>query len=207
MDELEKVRASMKQKKKRISISKENSKSKKSFWMIRLFFTVIITVLLILVLQNNSSLKQQFYQKVLENNFSFARFNEFYKEHFGSSIPFQNLLKEPVKTTFRETLVYSNVEKYKDGAALTVKENYLVPVKKSGLVVFKGEKEGYGNVVIVQQMDGIDLWYGNLSEINVNLYDYVEEGSLLGEVKDKKLYLVFKKEGEVLDYQKYLEEN
>ena len=88
--------------------------------------------------------------------------------------------------------------------ALTVTTNYLVPVKKSGLVVFIGEKENYGNVIIIQQMDGIDLWYGNLKETNVKLYDYVEEGTLLGEVKENTLYLVFKKEGNVLNYQEYI---
>jgi len=73
----------------------------------------------------------------------------------------------------------------------------------SGLVVFVGEKEGYGNVVIVEQLDGVDCWYGNLSTTNVKLYDYVESGSLLG-VVDNELYLVYKEEGNAISYEKYL---
>jgi hypothetical protein len=43
----------------------------------------------------------------------------------------------------------------------------------------------------------------NLKDINVNIYDYVEQGTFLGEVKDETLYLVFKKDGQIIDYQKF----
>jgi len=39
--------------------------------------------------------------------------------------------------------------------------------------------------------------------MNVKLYDYVEAGSLLG-IADKKLFLVYKEEGNVISYEKYL---
>lgn len=74
----------------------------------------------------------------------------------------------------------------------------------SGLVVFIGEKEGYGNTVIIQQANGIDLWYGNIESVNVKLYDYVETGVLIGTTLNDNLYLVYKKDGEVLDYQNYI---
>lgn len=208
MDELEKVRLSMKQKRKTGSTIPKQTPKKTNHWqlgIVKLFITIVITLLLLIVLKSNPTFKEEFYKKVLESNFSFATFNEYYQKYFGTSLPFKNLLKEPVKTTFHDTLVYQNIKKYQEGAELTVASNYLVPIKKSGLVVFIGEKEGYGKVVIVQQMDGIDLWYGNLKEVNVKLYDYVEEGSLLGEVNEKKLYLVFKQEGKALDYQEYIE--
>ena len=139
-----------------------------------------------------------------ETNFSFASINKAYKKIFGSPIPFSEFVKEPVQPTFKEQLVYQEKEPYQDGVKLLVEEHYLVPVKNSGLVVFIGEKEGYGKTVIIQQMDGIDLWYGGLEEINVKLYDYVEEGSLLGETTEENLYLVFKKEGNTLNYEEYL---
>ena len=75
----------------------------------------------------------------------------------------------------------------------------------AGIVVFIGEKEDYGKTVIIQQTDGVDVWSGNVDNLNVKIYDYVESGALLGETKDDKLYLVFKKEGEVLDYKKFIE--
>ncbi len=72
-------------------------------------------------------------------------------------------------------------------------KNYLVPALNSGIVVFLGDKEDYGNTVIIQQTDGTDVWYGNVDNASVKMYDYVESGSLIGEVTDEKLYLLFKK--------------
>ena len=69
--------------------------------------------------------------------------------------------------------------------------------------MFIGPKEEYDNVIIIQRIDGIDEWYGNISNVNVKLYDYVKKGSLLGEVYDY-LYLVYKKDGNVLNYEEYL---
>ena len=75
---------------------------------------------------------------------------------------------------------------------------------KNGLVIFIGEKEEYGNTVIVQQADGIDVWYSNLENVSVKMYDYVSQGDYLGETKDDYFYLIFKKEGNVLNYQDYI---
>lgn len=80
----------------------------------------------------------------------------------------------------------------------------MIPSLESGIVVYIGEKENYKQVVIVQQMNGVDVWYGNIKQANVKLYDYVEKGSLIGQVDNKTLYLVFQKEGKFVDYQSYL---
>ena len=73
-----------------------------------------------------------------------------------------------------------------------------------GLVVFVGEKEGYGNTVIIEQQDGTTVWYSNLKNSSVKLYDYVKKGSYIGENKDDYMYLVFKKEGNIVDYKNYI---
>ena len=51
--------------------------------------------------------------------------------------------------------------------------------------------------------DGVDIWYGNLTNISVKLYDYVEKNKLIGETKDDKLYLVIKKNNEFIKYEDY----
>ena len=76
--------------------------------------------------------------------------------------------------------------------------------KSAFIVVFIGEKEHYGNTIIVQQIDGIDTWYGNVYIGDIKIYDYVQKGNLLGEVLDDKLYLVFQKEGKYLNYKDYI---
>lgn len=203
----EDIRREMRQKRNLKLEDRNNSEEKIPFgiWMmIKFLVTVLLTLTILIGIKKSDTFKALFYKEVYETNFSFAYVNNIYQKVFGSPIPFSEYIKEPVKATFKETLTFTNKEKYNDGVKLTVEENYLVPIKNSGLVVFIGEKEGYGNTVIIQQMDGIDLWYGNLKDVNVKLYDYVEEGNLLGEVEKDTLYLVFKKEGNNLNYEEYL---
>lgn len=200
MDELERARLELKNKKK--------VKPVKYNWTIFKFvnqfcITAILTLLTLIILKSNSKLKQDFYKHVYEDNFSFSKVNELYKKYFGSSIPFKDFFVS-TKQVFNEKLTYTEASIYMDGVKLTVSDKYLVPNQLSGLVVFIGEKEGYGNTVIIQQANGIDLWYGNIEDVNVKLYDYVEQGDLIGNTKDNNLYLVYKKDGEVLNYEDYI---
>ena len=104
---------------------------------------------------------------------------------------------------FNEELVYDDISDYMDGAVLTVGNNYLVPVLNAGIVIYVGNKENYGNSVIIEDADGVEILYGNLSNINVSMYDYVKAGSLVGEVNNK-LYMVFTKNGENISYDAYI---
>ena len=167
----------------------------------KFLFLVALTILT-LVLLKNDQFKTLFYKYVYTENISFAQINKWYQNKFGSALPFSKYF-EDITPVFNEKLNYSEANKYKDGVSLLVEDNYLVPALDSGIVIFIGEKEGYGNTVIIQQENGIDLWYSNLKEINLKLYDYVKDGSLIG-VSNSNLYLVFYKDGEVIDYQKYI---
>ncbi len=167
-------------------------------WLFKVGIVTIITLILLITLKANSNIKNFIYDNVYTQNISFAPINKLYKKYFGHNILFDN--KENTKLVFNENLEYSAKEKIDEGLKLTVKENYLVPNLQDGLVIFTGTKDTYGNVVIVQQIDGVDVWYGNLSNINVKLYDYIEKGSLIGNC-DNTLYLIHKKDGEILDYE------
>ena len=48
------------------------------------------------------------------------------------------------------------------------------------------------------------MWYANLKNANVSLYDYVKQDQILGTVSGADLYMVFSKDGKYLDYKKYL---
>ena len=100
-------------------------------------------------------------------------------------------------------LVYKSIDKYLDGEVLTLNNNTLINNLTSGIVVYSGEKEGYGNTVIVQSVDGADIWYGNITNVSVKLYDYVEKDKLIGEVNGDKLYLVIKKDNNFIKYEDY----
>ena len=145
--------------------------------------------------------KASFNKYVYNTSLPFTDFKDLYDDFFKGTKT-SNKENNSIDV-FTEKLSYSNASLYKDGVELTVSDNYLVPALESGIVVFIGEKDDYGKTVIVQQMNGIDVFYGNISS-NVNIYDYVEKGSLIGESIDDKLYLVFQKEGKSVDYKEYL---
>ena len=190
---------------------KNIKKTPKSKYLKSIIYKSLITIVLVLtvliITKSSDKFKAIVKQNVFDKNFSFARVNDIYTKYLGSALPFKDvkIFKEETKTTFDEELKYTESSKYLDGVKLVVEKNYLVPIQESGLVVFSGEKEGYGNIVIIQQVNGVDMWYGNLENINVNLYDYVEKGNLLGETKDTNLFLVYQKDGKYIDYKEYIE--
>ena len=118
--------------------------------------TVGVLVCMI-ILKGNADLRDKVYKKVFQSNFSFAKINEFYKKHFGSSVPLSKE-KESTELVSNNTLEYTSKEKYKDGVKLTVKDGSVISLMDSGLVIFKGNKEGYGDTVIVQRPDNVEVW-------------------------------------------------
>ncbi|MEG2322335.1 MAG: M23 family metallopeptidase [Bacilli bacterium] len=174
---------------------------KKNF-IIRILIVLVLTIVTLITLKSNTNFKTIFYKNVYDNHLSFAKVNNWYQSKFGTVIPFSDFFTGTMPV-FKEELKYSQANLYKDGVSLNVGFNYLVPVLNDGIVIFKGIKEGYGNTIIISQSNGIEVRYSNLKEINVKLYDYVKKGSLVG-VADEHLYLVFVKDGEVIDYKEYI---
>lgn len=190
---------------------KNNKKYKKKLILkpeVKRFFNkILLTILIFLVgmilVKQNSNYKNLIIENVYEKNFKFTKIKSIYKKYFGNLLSIDDLVKEE-EAVFSEKLSYTKDSVYKDGVKLSVSDHYMVPVLEDGIVIFMGEKEGYGNTVIVEQIDGIDVYYSNIDASNIKLYDYVEKGKVLGEVKDNKLYLVFQKDGKFLDYKDYL---
>lgn len=168
----------------------------------RILFLIVLFLINLIIMKKSTTYKDFIYNKVYNNNFSFAKIKEFYNKYLGGVDSLNKVVKNTTPV-FNETLTYKSKSKYLDGVKLEVSTNYLVPIIKEGLVVFLGEKEGYGNVIIIQGVDDINIWYGNMSNTSVKLYDYVEKGSLLGEVSNNTLYLVYEKDGKFLDMEEY----
>ncbi len=184
---------------------KDNKSSKSNLFkniVLRVLITIIVTLILLIGFKMNNNFKKTFYHYVYEENFPFSAVKNFLQEKFGTSLTFDKIVTD--EEVFNEKLSYKDKSLYHDGVKLTVSSEYMIPSLESGIVVYIGEKENYKQVVIVQQMNGVDVWYGNIKQANVKLYDYVEKGSLIGQVNNKTLYLVFQKEGKFVDYQSYL---
>ena len=159
-----------------------------------------------IISKSSTTYKDLIISNIYEKNISFAKIKKIYQKYLGGISPLEKLESiTPLSTpVFKEELTYTESSIYHDGVKLTVEDNYLVPVQEEGMIVYIGEKENYGNVVIIEGIDGIDIWYGNMESISTKLYDYVEKYSYLGTTKNNTLYLAYQKDGKFLDYQEYL---
>ena len=164
---------------------------------------VILVLLSMILIKEKPSFKNKIIKYVYEDNINFVKAKNIYDKYFGKILAVDKIVPTEEKV-FNEKLSYDKANIYKDGVELSVSDNYLVPNLENGIVVFVGDKEGYGRTIIIEQINGIDVWYSNIKEKDIKLYDYVEKGSLLGESINSKLYLVFQKEGKFLDYKKYI---
>lgn len=196
MKNINEVRSRIKNKNKKEKTNKIN------IFFLKLFLVAIIFSIFTISIKKDTKLKTTIYNKVYNSNFSFAVFKNIYNTYIGNVIPFQNIFNE--KKVFDEKLEYKSLSKYNKGVKLTLNPNYPIPIIKDGIVVFVGEKEKLGKTVIIQGSDGIDIWYGNLSNTNMKLYDYVEKNSIIGEAKNNELYMIFQKDGVEIDYNKIL---
>ena len=163
----------------------------------------IIFVLGSIIFTNISDSNKQLYQKyVLEDSLEFMKINELYQTVFGSvDVTKQN--NDSDSEVVMGNIHYTNIEPFKNGSKLTVGINEVVSVITSGIVVFIGEKDGLGNTIIIQGNDGVDIWYSNITDTDIKVYDYVESGSILGTSNSDDITITICRDGEYLNYEEY----
>ena len=186
----------------------QKEKNKKKNFLMSFFNKILVCIILVIIclimMKTNSNFQEFVSEKIFKDNISFAYLNNLYNKYFGNILPsYKNLDTEVV---FNEKLEYFEYNKYLDGYKLSVQTSYLVPIIESGIVVYIGNIDNYGESVIIEGIDGVDIWYSNLENISVKLYDYVNSGDYLGEVKGEDLYLVFEKNQEYLKFEDYIKD-
>lgn len=186
------------------NINKENLPFKLKYAK-NLISRVLITVIFVLgsiIFTNVSDDNKALYQKyVLEDSLEFTKINELYQSIFGDV----DITKKdnPDSEVVFGDVTYTNIEPFKNGVKLTVDINEAISVITSGIVVFIGEKEDLGNTIIIQGNDGVDIWYSNITENDIKVYDYVEAGNILGSSNSENIYITINKDGEFINYEEY----
>lgn len=178
------------------------SNNKFKIFALKFFIVIILFSFGTILVKNDVNIKNTIYNNIYNKHFSFAFFKNTYNKYIGNIIPFQNIFKD--KKVFNEKLEYKSLSKYNKGIKLKLNKNYIIPVIKDGIVIFSGNKEGLGKTIIIQGSDGIDIWYANLSNTKLKLYDYAEQNTLVGEAKNDELYMIFQKDGVEIDYKEVL---
>ena len=154
----------------------------------KLLLSIILFLIGMILVKQNPNLKKNIEKNLYEKSLPFQKVKNYYEKHFGNILSLDKITKKE-QAVFSEKLVYEKIEDYKDGVKLKVTDNYMVPVLESGVVVYIGNKDGYGSTIIVEQVNGIDTYYSNIKIDNIKLYDYVEKGELLGEVNNNILII------------------
>lgn len=172
-------------------------------FIIKCLLVIILFLVMLILIKDNNSYKKNIIKYIYEDSFKFTKLKSIYEKYFGKILSIDKISPKEEKV-FNEKIDYNKANVYKDGVLLSVDDNYMVPTLESGIIVFIGEKTDYGNTVIIEQIDGIDVWYSNINVSKIKMYDYIEKGTMLGEVNGNKLYMVFQKDGKYLDYKEHI---
>lgn len=164
---------------------------------VKLFISSVVVLSILVICNLSDGTKALIKKELFQTNFNFSFINKIYNNLFDKKAPSEYV-------GFSRGINYSEYKGYNDGVALKTVSGEAIPLIESGIVVFIGQKEGYGNTIIVQQSNGVDVWYGNVEDVSIELYDYVNKGQSIASSKDN-LYLVFQKNGEFLDYKNFIE--
>ena len=173
-----------------------------SKYLTKILLSIIFLLVSIIYTKNDTN--KEYYKNIFFNDsIYFTKVNNWYQKYFGKIVPIPDVTINNTMEVFNQDLTYQSKEKYLNGYILKVSDNYMVPVLDSGIIVFLGEKESYGNTCIVQGNNGVDIWYSNIDINNLSLYDYVKKGDNLAATLDNNLYLVFMKDNNYITYEEY----
>jgi stage IV sporulation protein FA len=76
--------------------------------------------------------------------------------------------------------VVSTFGQDQQGIMVGTKTTLPIEVVKEGRVVFVGQKEGLGHTVVIDHGHGEESWYGQLQNQQVQLYEWVQQGDVIG---------------------------
>lgn len=133
---------------------------------------------------------RNFVKTSMEKDFQFVAVANWYEEQFGKPLallPFNDEKKtEKMNTEGTDYALPASakiIENFDaNGQRMTIETNKdnVVEAMSEGLVSFAGKKDDFGKTVIIKHADKSESWYGNLDEINVKLYEYIEVGTKIG---------------------------
>lgn len=170
----------------------------------RILVCLVIFVFLLIINKNNHSFINKIKSSIFDKSFNFIKINSISKKIFGKEVFYFGKNSDSVQVISTE-LNIDDVHKYFDGEKFHVSTDLPIGAIQSGVVIYTGYKENYNNTVIIQNVDGYNIWYGNLKDISVKTYDYIEKGSLLGSADGDDIYLLIEKDNRYYTYDEYKE--
>lgn len=168
----------------------------------RILLLIVFVLFLLIINKYNHALTLEFKNDLFNKSFNFIKINKISQKVLGKDVFYYQ--KNSGASQVLSSNFDSNLkEKYYEGEKMNVSTNLPIGSISSGVVVYIGDKDNYGNTVIIQGVDGYNIWYGNIKDINVGLYDYVEKQNLIGAADGDFLYLLIEKDNKYYTYDEY----
>ncbi|MED4530865.1 M23 family metallopeptidase [Metabacillus fastidiosus] len=163
-------------------------------FIFKILFSACLILLTAIAFKGNSPVFQEVRSSVtyaLEEEFQFAIVAKWYREQFGNPTALFNQTDQKAEKSEKvtnELAVPASgriTESFKDnGQGIIVETNSpVVKPMNEGMVYEVAEKPNTGLTIMIKHADGTKSWYGDLDEVNVSLYDYVEKDQALGKIK------------------------
>jgi stage IV sporulation protein FA len=151
---------------------------------------------------------QEWTSQALTNEFPFAKVNVWYKDTFGQPLSLTpNSIAQtdnnqeialPVTGNITETFQTNGT-----GIMISPGETANVSAIREGVVIFAGNDKVTNKTVTVQHSDGSVSNYGNLSSIDVHLYQFISGNQLLGSfvpnTENETVYFSITKDNDYID--------
>lgn len=190
-------------------IPQVNMLKKQKTFLFRVFASVLLFLGAATLLQTNTpALKtaKKWTATVLQEEFPFAKVNEWYVASFGAPISLTSLSGQktadkgsfPVDGEVVETFATNG-----SGIMLSLAGKENIGAYDRGVVVFAGNHPETKKTVVIQHADGTKTTYGYLQSIDVHIYATVEANSKIGsyEASDEVngFYFQMEKNNEYID--------
>jgi stage IV sporulation protein FA len=165
---------------------------RKEVFIFKILASTILVFLVAIIFRNNDTRFEsvrEFVSINMEKDFQFTTVANWYEEQFGKPIALLPFTNQETDEATEESQPYALpasgkiLEEFgEDGQKVTIEtpKGAAVTAMSGGMVEFAGIKEGFGKTIIVQHSDKSETWYGNLDNISVNLYEYIEKGKEIG---------------------------
>lgn len=173
-------------------------------FLTKLLLCLVIFLSLLILSKQNSTYREKIKKAIYEDHLEFNKIKQIYNHYLGGIFPLELIKISQTQKVFSEEMTYHDIKKYKDGAELIVTSHTMIPAINAGIVVYIGEKDDYGKTVIIENDNSIDLWYGNICDPTIKLYDQIQKGDYIGQACNDKIYFVVTKENQPLNYKNYL---
>lgn len=166
---------------------------RKDLFLLKILGAAVLFLAVAIIVRNQSPTLQKAetsIRQAMDQEFNFAFVSDWYEDQFGKPLAFL-----PTKAGEEEPADDSPLQQYALSASGKILEDFAdtgqrvaietgidttVQALNEGTVTFIGEKEGFGNTVVIQHSDKSESWYGNLEEVDVRIYEAVKKGTKVG---------------------------